>query len=257
MIHHHWLSIVGTIVFVVSACAILTFSTATFAAIWVGVGAAHPRAPARPRHRGGPRRPRVAPDPRSALPLFGTALVRDCWTRATLRPCRTPTRGRAPTRGGCAATTSRCSGRCRCGGTTTTPTATSTTPCTTCSSTPPSTAGSSRPPAPTSGAARDRRRRGDRPAGTWRSCGSRRRSPPGVALGRLGRSSVTYRLALFGERADGPAAVGRFVHVYVDAASRRPVPVPRVRAASPASTRPWRSRAVTAHETSSPTARRS
>ena len=48
----------------------------------------------------------------------------------------------------------------------------------------------------------------------------------GVALGRLGRSSVTYRLALFGEASDEPAAVGRFVHVYVDPASRRPVPVP-------------------------------
>jgi acyl-CoA thioester hydrolase len=48
----------------------------------------------------------------------------------------------------------------------------------------------------------------------------------GLALERLGRSSVTYRLALFGEREPGPAAVGRFVHVYVDAASRRPVPVP-------------------------------
>jgi acyl-CoA thioester hydrolase len=48
----------------------------------------------------------------------------------------------------------------------------------------------------------------------------------GLALDRLGRSSVTYRLALFGERAESPAAVGRFVHVYVDAGSRRPVPVP-------------------------------
>jgi acyl-CoA thioester hydrolase len=48
----------------------------------------------------------------------------------------------------------------------------------------------------------------------------------GVALGRLGTSSVTYRLALFGEAGDSPAAVGRFVHVYVDPASRRPVPVP-------------------------------
>ena len=54
----------------------------------------------------------------------------------------------------------------------------------------------------------------------------------GLALERLGRSSVTYRLALFAERAEEPAAVGRFVHVYVDAASRRPVPVPApVRAA--------------------------
>ena len=48
----------------------------------------------------------------------------------------------------------------------------------------------------------------------------------GLALERLGRSSVTYRLALFGGRAEAPAAVGRFVHVYVDAGSRRPVPVP-------------------------------
>jgi acyl-CoA thioester hydrolase len=48
----------------------------------------------------------------------------------------------------------------------------------------------------------------------------------GVALGRLGDSSVTYRLALFGEASDAPAAVGRFVHVYVDPVSRRPVSVP-------------------------------
>ena len=53
----------------------------------------------------------------------------------------------------------------------------------------------------------------------------------GIALERLGRSSVTYRLALFGA-AESPAAVGRFVHVYVDAATRRPVPVPpQIRAA--------------------------
>ena len=48
----------------------------------------------------------------------------------------------------------------------------------------------------------------------------------GLALERLGRSSVAYRLALFGGRSDSPAAVGRFVHVYVDPDSRRPVPVP-------------------------------
>jgi acyl-CoA thioester hydrolase len=48
----------------------------------------------------------------------------------------------------------------------------------------------------------------------------------GIGLERLGTSSVVYRLALFAERGDEPAAVGRFVHVYVDAASRRPVPVP-------------------------------
>lgn len=48
----------------------------------------------------------------------------------------------------------------------------------------------------------------------------------GIGLERLGNSSVTYRLALFGERGEEPAAVGRFVHVYVDADSRRPVTVP-------------------------------
>ena len=48
----------------------------------------------------------------------------------------------------------------------------------------------------------------------------------GLALGRLGRTSVAYRLALFGEHRAEPAAVGRFVHVYVDPATRRPVPVP-------------------------------
>ena len=48
----------------------------------------------------------------------------------------------------------------------------------------------------------------------------------GLAVERLGNSSITYRLALFGD-GDEPAAVGRFVHVYVDRASRRPVPVPQ------------------------------
>lgn len=50
----------------------------------------------------------------------------------------------------------------------------------------------------------------------------------GIGLEKVGTSSVVYRLALFGERSDAPAAVGRFVHVYVDRESRRPVPVPDV-----------------------------
>jgi acyl-CoA thioester hydrolase len=55
----------------------------------------------------------------------------------------------------------------------------------------------------------------------------------GVALERGGRTSVVYRLAVFREAADGtldaaPHAVGRFVHVYVDAADRRPHPIPDV-----------------------------
>jgi acyl-CoA thioester hydrolase len=54
----------------------------------------------------------------------------------------------------------------------------------------------------------------------------------GLALERLGTSSVIYQLALFGEGRPEPAAVGRFVHVYVDAVSRRPTPVPpEIRAA--------------------------
>ncbi|MCU1623473.1 MAG: 4-hydroxybenzoyl-CoA thioesterase [Frankiales bacterium] len=49
---------------------------------------------------------------------------------------------------------------------------------------------------------------------------------------RLGTSSISYRLALFGT-AESPAAVGRFVHVYVDRETRRPVAVPDpVRAAA-------------------------
>jgi len=47
----------------------------------------------------------------------------------------------------------------------------------------------------------------------------------GIALEKLGTSSVIYRLALFGAN-ESPAAAGRFVHVYVDRQTRRPVPVP-------------------------------
>jgi len=54
----------------------------------------------------------------------------------------------------------------------------------------------------------------------------------GLALERLGNSSVVYRLALFGEDREEPAAVGRFVHVYVGREDRRPTPVPpQIRAA--------------------------
>lgn len=53
----------------------------------------------------------------------------------------------------------------------------------------------------------------------------------GLGLERRGRSSVVYRLAVFGTAAGGrieddPAALGRFVHVYVDRETRRPAPVP-------------------------------
>ncbi|HRJ68615.1 MAG TPA: thioesterase family protein [Beijerinckiaceae bacterium] len=47
----------------------------------------------------------------------------------------------------------------------------------------------------------------------------------GLAMERLGGSSLTYRIGVF--KADAPlcAAVGRFVHVYVDRATQRPVPL--------------------------------
>ena len=48
----------------------------------------------------------------------------------------------------------------------------------------------------------------------------------GLMLERLGNSSVIYRVGLFSGNDAEPAAVGRFVHVYVDAATRRVVPVP-------------------------------
>ena len=54
----------------------------------------------------------------------------------------------------------------------------------------------------------------------------------GLALEKLGNSSVVYRIGLFRNAETAPAALGRFVHVYVNAANRRPVPVPpQVRAA--------------------------
>ena len=48
----------------------------------------------------------------------------------------------------------------------------------------------------------------------------------GLALERLGNSSVVYRIGLFRNDDVDPAALGRFVHVYVDQGTRRPVPVP-------------------------------
>jgi acyl-CoA thioester hydrolase len=48
----------------------------------------------------------------------------------------------------------------------------------------------------------------------------------GLRLQRLGNSSVVYDIGLFGEGQDTPAALGRFVHVYVDARTRRSVRVP-------------------------------
>ncbi|MBO3101606.1 acyl-CoA thioesterase [Cellulomonas fengjieae] len=52
----------------------------------------------------------------------------------------------------------------------------------------------------------------------------------GLRVGRLGTTSVTWELGIL--RAGELVAEGRFVHVFVDDATRRPVPVPdRIRAA--------------------------
>ncbi len=48
----------------------------------------------------------------------------------------------------------------------------------------------------------------------------------GLAVARLGNSSVTYRLAVFERDATQVAAVGHWVHVYVDRENRRPIPIP-------------------------------
>jgi acyl-CoA thioester hydrolase len=48
----------------------------------------------------------------------------------------------------------------------------------------------------------------------------------GLRVERLGTSSVIYQIALFQEHDEEPCAVGRFVHVYVDRTTRRPVPIP-------------------------------
>lgn len=50
----------------------------------------------------------------------------------------------------------------------------------------------------------------------------------GLAIERLGTSSVVYTIALFREDDDTPCAMGRFAHVYVDRNTRRPVPIPEV-----------------------------
>jgi acyl-CoA thioester hydrolase len=48
----------------------------------------------------------------------------------------------------------------------------------------------------------------------------------GLRVARIGNSSVQYEISLFRRGDKEPAASGRFVHVYVDRATRRPVPVP-------------------------------
>ena len=48
----------------------------------------------------------------------------------------------------------------------------------------------------------------------------------GIAIDRLGGSSVTYRIGIFAVGSDEPAAQGHFTHVYVGRETRRPVSLP-------------------------------
>ena len=50
----------------------------------------------------------------------------------------------------------------------------------------------------------------------------------GLAIEKLGTKSIVYRIALFRGDDDAACAVGRFVHVYVDRVTRRPVEIPSV-----------------------------
>jgi acyl-CoA thioester hydrolase len=48
----------------------------------------------------------------------------------------------------------------------------------------------------------------------------------GLRVEKLGNTSVRYEVAIFADGDDEAAAQGHFVHVYVDRATRRPVPLP-------------------------------
>lgn len=48
----------------------------------------------------------------------------------------------------------------------------------------------------------------------------------GMKTEKIGNSSVRYELGIFRNQDDAASAVGHFVHVYVDRASNRPIPIP-------------------------------
>jgi acyl-CoA thioester hydrolase len=48
----------------------------------------------------------------------------------------------------------------------------------------------------------------------------------GLRVGTLGNSSVRYEIGIFRQGEDEAAASGHFVHVFVDRAENRPVPIP-------------------------------
>lgn len=48
----------------------------------------------------------------------------------------------------------------------------------------------------------------------------------GMKTQKIGTSSVRYELGIFRDNEDAASAVGHFVHVYVDRATNRPIPIP-------------------------------
>lgn len=50
----------------------------------------------------------------------------------------------------------------------------------------------------------------------------------GLRAVKVGNSSVIYEIGLFRAGEDDPAALGKFVHVYVDARTRKSAPIPDV-----------------------------
>lgn len=48
----------------------------------------------------------------------------------------------------------------------------------------------------------------------------------GLSVSKLGNSSVTYQLGIFVEGQESPAAIGSFVHVFVDKKSEQSVKIP-------------------------------
>ena len=48
----------------------------------------------------------------------------------------------------------------------------------------------------------------------------------GLRVGKLGNTSVRYEIGLFSPGHAAPAAMGHFVHVFVERATRKPTPMP-------------------------------
>lgn len=60
----------------------------------------------------------------------------------------------------------------------------------------------------------------------YASLGFPDRLTAGLRAAKIGRSSVTYEIAIFRNDEDEASAAGRFIHVHVDAETRRPVELP-------------------------------